>query len=123
MRAAVGKVLRVGVIASAGVLFGGYVAGVLSDRAVFASHSVEQAHLAGRAVFPHSLAAVWDGIGRGSGEAIIVAGVLLLILTPVAGLLTSLVAFARRRDLVFTAISASVLTVILASFVIGWLTS
>ena len=51
------------------------------------------------------------------------AGLLALILTPVAGLVTGAVAFARRRDWLFTAISATVLAVILGSFVIGWLTA
>lgn len=122
VRAAVGRVLRVGVIASAALLVGGYLVGIFSDPATFGSVAVERAHLSARASFPHSLAAVWGGIGRGSGEAIIVAGVLLLILTPVAGLVTSAVAFARRRDFLFSAISVAVLTVILGSFLIGWLT-
>ena len=87
---------------SAAILLTGYVVGLIGDPASFGSHAVEQAHLAGRAGFPHSFTAVWHGIMRGSGEAIIVAGVLLLILTPVAGLLTSAVAFARRRDWLFT---------------------
>jgi uncharacterized membrane protein len=123
VRAAVGRVLRIGVIASAGVLLIGYVVDAVSDPAAFSSHAAERAHLGARATFPHSLAALWSGIGHGDGEAIIVAGVLFLILTPVAGLLTSAVAFAHRRDLVFTAISATVLAVILGSFVIGWLTA
>ncbi len=123
VRAAVGKVLRVGVSLAAVLLLTGYVVGLVAEPGVFGSHAVEQAHLAGRARFPHSLAAVWNGIGHGSGEAIIVAGVLVLILTPVAGLVTSAVAFARRRDWLFTAISAAVLSVILGSFVLGWLSA
>jgi uncharacterized membrane protein len=123
VRAAVGRVLRIGVLASGTLLVAGYLVGFFADSATFVSSSSERAHLSGRAGFPHSFAAVGQGIVRGNGEAIIVAGVLLLILTPVAGLLTSAVAFARRRDFVFTAISATVLVVILGSFVIGWLTS
>ncbi|MGO9333264.1 MAG: DUF1634 domain-containing protein [Acidimicrobiales bacterium] len=123
VRALVGKVLHVGVLSSAAVLLTGYLVGLIAEPATFGSHSAEQAHLAARASFPHSLLAVWDGIGHGSGEAIIVAGVLVLILTPVAGLATSAVAFARRRDWLFTVISTTVLSVILGSFVIGWLTA
>ena len=115
--------LRVGVLVSAAILLTGYVVGLVGDPASFGSHAVEQAHLAGRAGFPHSFTAVWRGIRRGSGEAITVAGVLLLILTPVAGLLTGAVAFARRRDWLFTAISATVLSVILGSFLLGWLSA
>ncbi|MFZ2059299.1 MAG: DUF1634 domain-containing protein [Acidimicrobiales bacterium] len=123
VRAVVGKVLHAGVLASAAILLTGYLVGLVAEPAAFGSRSAEQAHLAARASFPHSLLAVWDGIGHGSGEAIIVAGVLVLILTPVAGLATSALAFARRRDWLFTAISATVLSVILGSFVVGWLTA
>ena len=77
----VGKVLHAGVLASAAILLTGYLVGLVTEPAAFGSHSAEQAHLAARASFPHSLLAVWDGIGHGSGEAIIVAGVLVLILT------------------------------------------
>ncbi len=123
VRAAVGRVLHAGVLVSAAVLLTGYLVGLVVQPAAFGSHAVEQAHLAGRASFPHSFRAVWDGIGRGSGEAMIVAGVLVLILTPVAGIVTSAVAFARRRDWLFTAISATVLSVILGSFLLGWLSA
>ena len=123
VRAAVGRVLRLGVIVSAALLVGGYVIGVLSQPTAFTSHMAEQAHLQARASFPHSSASLWAGIGHGQGEAVIVAGVLVLILTPVAGLLTSVVAFARRRAWLFSAIATGVLSVILASFVIGWLTA
>lgn len=122
VRAAVGRVLHAGVLASAVILLSGYLVSLVQDPAAFGSHAVEQAHLRARASFPHSLVAVWNGIGRGSGEAILVAGVLALILTPVAGLLTGAVAFARRRDWLFTAISATVLLVILGSILIGSLT-
>lgn len=122
VRAAVGRVLRVGVLLSAALLVAGYVVGLVSDLHAYTSVTVEQAHLDARADFPHSLVAVVDGIGRGSGEAIIVAGVLLLIMTPVAGLVTSAVAFARRRDWLFSGISLIALGVILSSFVVGWLT-
>ncbi len=123
VRAAVGRVLRLGVLASTGLLVSGYALGLVSDPGAFTSKAVERAHLLGKAPFPHSLSALWSGIGRGSGEAVIVAGVLVLILTPVAGLVTSAVAFVRRRDFLFGAIATGVLSVILGSFVIGWLTS
>ena len=106
---------------SAAMLLTGYVLAVVTDPAKFESHAAEQARLAGHAGFPHSFTAVWDGIARGSGAAMIVAGVLALVLTPVAGLCASAVAFARRRDWLFTTISALVLAVILGSFLYGWL--
>ena len=109
VRAAVGRVLHTGVLASAAVLVTGYVVTFVREPATFGSQAVARAHLAARASFPHSFGAVLDGIGRGRGDAIIVAGVLMLILTPVAGLVTGAVAFARR----------GVLAVILGSFLLG----
>ena len=122
VRAAVGKVLRAGVLTSAGIVLVGYLVGLIREPAAFSSLA-EQAHLRARASFPHSFAAVGDGISRGNGEAIIVAGILLLILTPVAGVVTSAVAFGRRRDWLFTIISAGVVSVILGSFLLGWLST
>ncbi len=121
VRAAVGRVLRTGVLVSAATLLAGYALVFARDAAELSSYAAEQARLAGHASFPHSLTAVRDGIARGSGEAMIVAGVLALILTPVAGLSTSAVAFARRRDWLFTTIAGLVLSVILGSFLYGWL--
>ena len=123
VRAVVGKVLHAGVLTSAGILLVGYLVDLIREPAAFGSRVVEQAHLKARASFPHSFATVWDGISRGNGEAIIVAGILVLILTPVAGVITSAVAFAQRRDWLFTIISASVLSVILGSFLLGWLSA
>ncbi len=121
VRAAVGRVLRAGVAVSAAILLAGYVVAFVSDPGMFGSHAVEHGHLAARAAFPHSLAAIWDGIGRGRGEAIIVAGVARSAPDSGRRARGSAVAFARRRDWLFAAISATVLSVILGSFVIGWL--
>jgi uncharacterized membrane protein len=121
VRAAVGKVLHAGVLTSAAILLAGYVVDLLRDPAEFSSHAIEQAHLTAKASFPHSFPALFSALGHGSGDAIIVAGVLALILTPVAGLAVGAVAFARRGDWLFTAISATVLTIILGSFVLGTL--
>jgi uncharacterized membrane protein len=112
-------VLRDGVLASAAILVTGYLVGIVREPGVFASRAAERAHLAGRASFPHSFGAVWDGVVHANGEAVIVLGVLCLILTPVAGLVAGALAFARRGDWLFAAISATVLAVIMCSFVLG----
>lgn len=120
VRAAVARTLHVGVLASAAVMIAGYVVSGIREPSSFGSAAVERGHLAGRAHFVHSLGALLSALGHGAGEAVIVAGILLLILTPVAGLVAALVAFARRGDLLFTALSATVLVVILGSFAVGW---
>lgn len=119
VRAAVGKVLRDGVLVSASILVIGYVLGLVREPGVFTSRVAERAHLAARASFPHSFGAVWEGVVHTNGEAVIVLGVLALILTPVAGLVAGAIAFARRGDWLFATISATVLAVIMCSFVLG----
>ena len=53
------------------------------------------------------------------GEAIVAVGLLLLILTPVARVAVSILAFLYQRDRVFTFITLTVLIILLMSFVIG----
>ena len=50
-----------------------------------------------------------------------VLGILVVMLTPVAGLVAALVAFVQRGDRRFAALSALVLTVIAFSAVVGLL--
>lgn len=52
---------------------------------------------------------------RGGSEQLIALGVLVLIATPVVRVALLTVAFARQRDVVYVALSALVLTVLLVS--------
>ena len=70
------------------------------------------------AVFPHGLASVASGIARGDGQAIVAAGLALLILTPVMRVAISLVEFVRGRDRAYTWITAGVLAVLLVSLLL-----
>jgi uncharacterized membrane protein len=53
------------------------------------------------------------------GRAFVAAGLLVLIATPVMRVAASLLVFAWRRDRAFLAITALVLAVLVASFLIG----
>lgn len=68
---------------------------------------------------PHTLAAVFSGVGRGHGLAIVMLGLLLLIATPVLRVMVSVVAFALERDRRFVLITGAVLCVLIGSFAIG----
>ncbi|MEJ0096102.1 MAG: DUF1634 domain-containing protein [Methylocella sp.] len=54
-----------------------------------------------------------------SGSAVIKAGIALFILLPVARVALMLLIFLRERDYAFTTISALVLTIIAAGFLLG----
>ncbi len=68
---------------------------------------------------PVSVGAVWSGILAGHGEAVVLAGLMLLIATPVLRVAVSVVIFLLQRDWVFVAITLVVLGLLLAAFVVG----
>ncbi len=70
-------------------------------------------------VFPHTLSEVFQGVLQTRGEATVAVGLLLLILTPVARVAVSILAFLYQRDRAFTLITLTVLIILLMSFVIG----
>jgi len=111
--------LRVGVVVSLLVV-------VLGTALSFAHHSAHRSDTAEltrltdiHAAFPHTLAEMWDGVLAGHGQAIVVAGLLLLIATPVMRVAVSILAFAVQRDWMFTMITFLVLVLLLLSFFLG----
>jgi uncharacterized membrane protein len=66
-----------------------------------------------------SLHGVLSGLGRFESHAVVQFGLILLIATPVARVLVSLVAFVLQRDRLYVMITALVLAVLLFSFLLG----
>jgi uncharacterized membrane protein len=58
-------------------------------------------------------------LAGGSGRAIITAGLLVLIATPVARVAFSIVIFAREGDRIYVAITSTVLLILLFGFAVG----
>jgi len=71
------------------------------------------------AEFPHSLSTLIRGLQHGQGRAIVMAGLLLLIATPVLRVAVSVLAFVYQRDRTFVVITTVVLALLLTSFVLG----
>jgi len=67
----------------------------------------------------HDPAAVLTDLLRERPKALIDAGLILLILTPVFRVAVTVVAFVWERDVVYTAITLFVLAVLVASFFLG----
>ena len=68
---------------------------------------------------PHSLTEVGRELLQLRGRAIIMFGLLLLIMTPIARVAVSAVAYVREKDWRFAAITAFVLLVLTVSFLVG----
>ena len=118
VNAAIGRVLRWGVLLSAALI----VAGV----ALFVAHGGARAVLfspvgvpATAEHDPHSLRVVLDELLPPQPAAVTDAGLLLLMVTPVVSVALSVAAFAARRDWLYVAISGFVFAMLMVGFAIG----
>jgi uncharacterized membrane protein len=102
--------LRVGVLLSAAV------AG-LGGVAYLAVHGGESTQLAAPPDGMRSIVGILRGLHAFDSERVIALGILLLIATPVVRVALLVFAFARQRDVVYVALSALVLMVLLVSLV------
>ncbi len=103
-------VLRGGVLLSAGLIAVGVVGFYV--RGMWRSPTTGGA-------FPHTLASVLQGLLRGEPLAIIALGLLVLLATPVLRVLVSIVAFLLEGDRLYALITALVLLILVASFLLG----
>jgi len=116
---AISALLRVGVLTSLlVVLVGTVVTFVHHPHYLTSRHDLGSLTKPG-AEFPHSIQSLISGLERGQGRAIVMAGLLLLIATPVLRVAVSVLAFVYQRDRVFVVITTVVLAVLLTSFVLG----
>ena len=112
-------VLRIGVVLSLTVIVVGMLITFCRHPDYLSSKS-ELARLTNPgASFPQTLVDVADGVHSLKGQAIVSAGLLLLIITPVMRVAISIVAFVEQRDYLFVLITAAVLAILLFSFLLG----
>ncbi len=69
--------------------------------------------------FPNTFVEVVSGVSEGHGQAIMMAGLLVLIATPVARVALSVIIFIIERDRLFIAITAAVFAILMVSFAVG----
>ena len=115
---AISLVLLIGVILSVIV--------IATGLGIMFYHHPEYASVTGRfsykvltsnvTIFPHSLGSLVRSIAGGQGRGIVVVGVLLLILTPVARVAVGVLSFMYEKDLPMTIVTLFVLAVLVGSF-------
>ena len=111
-------ILRGGVVLSLALVLAGIAVEFARNPA--ATSPAEFARLtAEKAPFPHTPAAVWEGLRAGRGQAIIALGLLLLVATPVVRVAASVATFVYERDWAFAVITGAVLALLLLSFYLG----
>jgi len=115
----ISNLLRTGVFSSAALVLLGTIVTFLRHPAYM--RSVDQQHQLtdGRISFPTTLPAIVQGLGHLDGNAVVMAGLLVLIATPILRVAISIVAFLQMRDRVFAAITTLVLLLLVASLSLG----
>jgi uncharacterized membrane protein len=111
----IGWVLRIGVITSMLVVLAGSAFYLYRHGADTPSYS----KFVGVPEFIHTPAGIWHGILTLRGRAIIQAGIVLLIATPIVRVLFSGLGFVLEKDWLYTGISLLVLGIIVFSAVSG----
>lgn len=110
--------LRVGALASLAIVIAGSVV-MLVQHPDFLTDPASLAPI----LAPHSttrtVGGVLKGLASGRGEAIILLGLMLLIGTPVLRVALSVATFLRSRDRLFAGLTATVLCLLLLSFLLG----
>ena len=107
----IGTLLRAGVILAAVVVAAGAVVFLWRHGAEHPQYAVFH----GMPEELHTLPAILGGVMAGRGRALIQLGLILLVATPVARVVFSVVAFAMERDRTYVVITVIVLAVLLYS--------
>ncbi len=115
----ISNLLRAGVLGSLALVVIGTVLSFIHHPEYFTSPADFGRLVEPGAAFPHSVSDVIQGIQLWRGQAIVTAGLLLLIATPVMRVAVSIFAFIYQEDRAFTFITALVLCLLLLSFFLG----
>ncbi len=116
---AISVLLRVGVLSSVLIIAIGLVITFAHHPDYFSSRPALGLLTSAGAHFPNTLGEVLTGVRDGQGQAIMMAGLLVLIATPVARVALSVVIFFVERDRLFVAITMAVLVILMVSFAVG----
>ena len=119
---AISLILRIGVVASLSIVVLGTVLSFVHHHDYFSSHDELHRLTSPPADFPRTATQIWQGVQHARGQAVIMAGLMLLLATPVLRVAVSILAFTYEKDGAFIIITSVVLTLLLLSFVLGRVT-
>lgn len=109
---AMGQMLRIGVTVAALVVLAGGIVYLWQYHGPIPDYG----HFHGAAAAYESVGAIITGVQHLHSRSLIEFGLLLLIATPIGRVVFGLVGFAMQKDWLYTAVSATVLAVLLFSF-------
>jgi uncharacterized membrane protein len=115
MQAVIGWILRVGVLLSMSIIFIGGLIYLYRHGQVTADYHTFK----GVPDFVHNMSGIFNGIITLRGRAIIQAGIILLIATPIIRVIFSAIGFVLEKDYLYTGITLLVLLIIFTSMLSG----
>ena len=115
----ISTLLRTGVLLSLATIVLGTVLTFLHNPAYLSNSQDLHALIAPATGQPNAIAAIASGIAADDGPAIVMAGLLLLIATPVMRVGVSIFAFLLQEDWLFTLITTVVFALLVLSFFLG----
>lgn len=117
----IAAVLRIGVAISLSVIAAGVIVMFVQHPAYRGGAHAADYHdlISASNEFPRSVGGMIRAIGHGSGSGIILVGLFVLFLTPVARVATAFVSFVVYRDRRMATVTAFVLVVLLGSLALG----
>lgn len=104
----IGKIMRIGVLLAALVMLIGLLLFFINGNGGYSNNA-----------YPTTLQGIWSGLGQFKAYAYMMAGIFLLILTPVLRVVVSIYAFIVEKDRLYTIITSMVLLILIISFIIG----
>lgn len=116
----ISSVLRIGVVTSLIVVVIGVIIAFAANPHIYLnSNAANRFALTSKSNYPHSLTGIFSGLLHLQGEAVIVLGLIILLITPILRVLVSAIIFSIQRDKYFVPITVFVLTMLILSFVLG----
>lgn len=104
----IGKIMRIGVFISAFVMIVGFLMLLFTGQTGYPGSS-----------FPTTFPAIFHGLVTFKAYAYMMAGIYLLILTPVLRVVISIYAFYKENDMLYVKITSLVLLILIISMFIG----
>lgn len=109
-------ILRAGVVISAGLIVVGLGLFILSGSNNSGDYTLlEQT----KDHFPTNPLEIWQGLATGKPFAIIMAGFLCLVITPILNLIVVGLDFLQQKNRVFSVITLAILAILTLSFLLG----
>lgn len=113
-------VLRIGVLLSLVIVVAGLILSFTHHPTYFhSSKELVRLTTVDSGEFPDTIGGVWDGLKEVHGQAIIMVGLILLILTPVVRVAVSILAFVYEHDSKFVIFTTLVLALLILAFFLG----